>query len=52
VYRSTDSGETFEDITGNLPGLTKNIIKHQGEHPDNPLYLGTSIGVYRYDDVS
>ena len=52
VYRSTDGGETFEDITGNLPGLTKNIIKHQGEHPDNPLYLGTSIGVYRYDDVS
>ena len=52
VYRSLDGGETFTDITGSLPGLTKNIIKHQGEHPHNPLYLGTSIGVYRYDDVT
>ncbi len=52
VLRSLDGGDVFTDITGTLPGLTKNIIKHQGEHPDNPLYLGTSIGVYRYDDVT
>lgn len=52
VFKSIDGGDTFTDITGALPGLTKNIIKHQGEHPHNPLYLGTSVGVYRYDDIT
>ncbi len=50
VFKSTDGGNTFTDMTGSLPNLTKNIIKHQAENPSNPLYLGTSIGVYRYDD--
>jgi hypothetical protein len=50
VNMSIDGGETFTDITGTLPNLTKNIIKHQAENSLNPLYLGTSIGIYRYDD--
>ena len=50
VYQSNDGGDTFIDITGSLPNLTKNIIKHQAENTLNPLYLGTSIGIYRYDD--
>ena len=28
----------------------KNIIKHQADTPDNILYLGTSLGVFRYDE--
>jgi photosystem II stability/assembly factor-like uncharacterized protein len=52
VLKSTDGGDTFTDITGTLPNLTKNIIKHQAENPDNPLYLGTSVGIYRYDDTT
>lgn len=51
VEMSIDGGTTFSDITGSLPNLTKNIIKHQAENPLNPLYLGTSIGIYRYDDT-
>ncbi len=50
VMKSIDGGLTFTDITGSLPSLTKNIIKHQDLHSENPLYLGTSLGVYRYDD--
>ncbi len=50
VYKSVDGGDTFTDITGSLPNVTKNVIKHQAENPLNPLYLGTSIGIYRYDD--
>ena len=52
VMRSNDGGLTFsDDITGSLPSVTKNIIKHQGLHSQNPLFLGTNIGVYRYDDT-
>jgi hypothetical protein len=50
VYKSIDGGFTFTDINGSLPNVTKNIIKHQGLHSQNPLFLGTSLGVYRYDD--
>jgi len=50
VYKSTDGGLSFNSISNGLPNVTKNIIKHQGFHSKNPLYLGTSLGVYRYDD--
>lgn len=50
VYKSIDGGNTFANITGSLPGVTKNCIKHQNFHSQNPLYLATSLGVYRYDD--
>jgi hypothetical protein len=50
VFKSIDGGLNFSDITGSLPNVTKNIIKHQEGDPQNALYLGTSIGVYRYDD--
>ena len=52
VYRSDDGGLNFTDMTGSLPSVTKNIIKHQDFHSQNPLFLGTSLGVYRYDDSS
>ncbi len=50
VYRSTDGGNTFTDISGSLPSVSKNSIKHQGGSNTDPLYLGTSVGVYRYDN--
>lgn len=52
VHRSTDGGLNFSNITGSLPSVTKNIIKHQDFHSQNPLFLGTSLGVYRYDDTT
>ena len=52
VFKSVNGGLDFEDITSNLPGDTKLVIKHQGLHPDNPIYVGTSLGVYRLDDTS
>lgn len=50
VFKSTDGGNNFTSITSGLPAVTKNIIKHQALHSKNPLFLGTSLGVYRYDD--
>ena len=50
VFKSTDGGLTFTDISATLPSVTKNIIKHRPDDPLNTLYLGTHLGVYRYDD--
>ncbi len=50
ILKSTNGGKDFEDITGNLPALPKLMIKHQAKHSQNPLFVGTSIGVYRTDD--
>src|SRR5690606_5265527 len=52
VYKSTDGGNNFVNITGSLPNVTKNCVKHQNLHAQNPLYLATSLGVYRYDDAT
>lgn len=54
IFKGTFSGDTLslENITGSLPVIPKRVIKHQPEHPDNPLFLGTSLGVWRYDDIT
>lgn len=54
VFKGTFSGDTLslENITGSLPNVPKLILKHRAEHSDDPLYLGTSLGVWRYDDVT
>lgn len=52
VFRSDDGGLNFTDITGDLPSIPKMVVKHQGLHSDNPLYVGTTIGVYRTDDTT
>ena len=50
VLKSTDGGNTFSNITGNLPFESKLIIKHQPHSPQNDLYVGTSLGVYHIND--
>ncbi|WP_397364330.1 T9SS type A sorting domain-containing protein [Olleya sp. R77988] len=50
VYQSIDGGNNFTNISSGLPSVSKNSIKHQNLHSKNPLFLGTSLGVYRYDD--
>ena len=58
VYKTLNAdqagGATYSDITGNLAGVNQyfNDIVHQGNHADNPLYIATSLGVYRLDDTS
>ncbi|MBT8223109.1 MAG: hypothetical protein KJN96_08085, partial [Eudoraea sp.] len=40
------------DITGNLPtDQAFFALVHQGRHTDNPVYVGTNLGVYRIDDT-
>ncbi len=52
IYQSVDSGVSWTDITSNLPSESKNVVRHQNYHPNNPIYVGTSLGVYYKDDTS
>ncbi len=45
VFRSGDYGETWVDISGNIPGGPVNVIREDPKDP-NILYLGTDLGVY------
>jgi hypothetical protein len=47
---STNGGTTFTNIGSGLPAIAKNCIVHQGRNTENPLYVGTSLGVYYKDD--
>ncbi|MBC7642709.1 MAG: T9SS type A sorting domain-containing protein, partial [Flavobacterium sp.] len=50
ALKSIDGGLTFLSINAGLPNIGKNVIVHQGRNSVNPLYLGTSLGVYYRDD--
>ncbi len=52
VYKSTDYGNNFTDITANLPNLGKNTLAHQPNNGDDILYLGTTAGVMALDNTS
>ncbi|WP_395047160.1 T9SS type A sorting domain-containing protein [Flavobacterium sp.] len=50
ALKSINGGTTFASFSTNLPAIGKNVIRHQGRNSLNPLYLGTSLGVYYRDD--
>lgn len=50
ALKSTNGGTTFTSFSTNLPAIGKNVIRHQGRHSLNPLYIGTTLGVYYRDD--
>lgn len=43
VFKSTNAGETFTDISGNLPDVPATWITRRG---DNQVIVGTDIGVF------
>jgi len=45
LWRSTDFGSTWEDISANIPAGPVNVIREDPEEEDI-LYLGTDVGVY------
>lgn len=47
VFKSTDAGEHFSDISGNLPGVITTEILKRG----NQLVVGTDIGVFISSDL-
>ncbi len=52
VYKSTDAGQSFTNITDNLPNESKFVVRHHMGSPDNSIYVGTALGVYYRDDAT
>jgi len=53
VFKITigETETTSENITFDIPTDQAFFsIAHQGRHTENPIYVGTSLGVYRLDD--
>lgn len=54
IYRTTDLGATWTDVTGTgATGLPDVPVRTLVFHPDNPnlLYAGTEIGIFTSDDA-
>lgn len=51
AFKSVNGGTSFASIATGLPAIGKNCIVHQSRNTDNPLYIGTSLGVYYTDDT-
>ena len=49
IYRSTDLGNTWKDITASLFGIIINTLAFDNNNGTNPgqVYMGTSNGLYR-----
>ncbi|MFA9452748.1 MAG: hypothetical protein ACERK6_02445 [Candidatus Aminicenantaceae bacterium] len=45
IYKSTDYGKTWVDISGNIPGGPVNVIREDPKK-NEILYVGTDLGVY------
>lgn len=45
VYRSTDYGQSWEDIGAGIPGGPVNVVR-EDPFAKNVLYVGTDLGVY------
>ena len=45
IFKSTDMGKTWVNVTGNLPHNPVNVIR-EDPNKKNILYCGTDIGVY------
>jgi hypothetical protein len=45
VYRSTDGGNTWQNVTNNLPNIPVNAVLIDPENP-SIVYVGTDVGVY------
>ena len=50
VYKTTDAGVSWTNITGSLPNYPVNTIVN-APNTSNAIYVGTDLGVYYRDDV-
>ena len=50
VFKSTDGGLTFTNISSGLPNESKFVVRHHPFSPNNSIYVGTALGVYHRND--
>jgi gliding motility-associated-like protein len=46
VYKSTNGGSSWTNISGSLPNLPVNCIIQDGNRNDESLYIGTDVGIF------
>ena len=46
VYKSTNAGANWTNITGDLPNIITYKILHKADSNDETLFVGTELGVY------
>jgi hypothetical protein len=51
VFRTTNGGQSWTNITGDLPQLQTVALAIDTKGPDTVLYLGTGAGVYASDNL-
>ena len=51
IFRSTDGGSTWTNITHNLPNLPVNCVEYKAGSVEE-IYIGTDVGVYLFDPAS
>jgi len=51
VFKSTDAGNSWQDITGSLPPVSVNAIETYSDEPGG-LFVGTDAGVFYRDDTT
>lgn len=51
VYRTTDAGQNWTNITGNLPNIAPQCLAVDESKPHNQLYVGHLNGVYYKNDT-
>ena len=46
VFKSTNGGSSWTNISGSLPNLPINCILHDSNTSDESLYIGTDVGIF------
>ena len=52
VWYSADAGVTWSNYSTGLPNLPANCIVYQASASNDPLYVGTDVGVYYRDNTA
>ncbi|MGZ4034437.1 MAG: PKD domain-containing protein, partial [Bacteroidia bacterium] len=52
VWYSADAGVTWSNYSTGLPNLPANCIVYQASSSNDPLYVGTDVGVYYRDNTA
>jgi photosystem II stability/assembly factor-like uncharacterized protein len=50
VFRTSDGGDTWRDLSGNLPDMNVSALLLDPEAKPRVLYIGTDLGVFRATD--
>ena len=50
VYKSSNGGDTWQNISYNLPNVPVNCVVHDPNSLSNTIYIGTDVGVFFIQD--